>query len=40
MRIMHRTILLADACLYRGFIARSVVGGVFMPALLRSNGER
>ncbi len=28
---------MADSRLYRGFIARSVVGGVFMPALLFSN---
>ena len=27
---------MADSGLYRGFVARSVVGGVFMPALLAS----
>ena len=30
---------MADAGLYRGFIARSVVGGVFMPLLVQGGGQ-
>ena len=37
-RIAFSDWYMADACLYRGFIARSVVGGVFMPALLAEMG--
>ena len=37
-RIAFSDWYMADACLYRGFIARSVVGGVFMPALLVEMG--